>query len=322
MKNILLVTTQYRVGERIYPIIPELAKYYNLDLMKLYQMDPDWKWPGDVDLRDNFEEKYHIYFEHIHVRFPNDLDYSKYDLIITDDNRPYNGLPQLYSKRQCPVIACSHGVTEHNYHISGKDKSFDYCFVFGQKEVTADYHLPAGIPANDKLKELLYCEKKHILVIVNYLGNAGKVSTGNGTFFKLFDENVFNNIDLLSMQQKYNLPVVIKLKSRPDVNMIREQRYLLSILPDDLDYKVLYDVVDDNKLIAESIEVISAPSTLALKPIQLGIPTTLIEGTGQSGVIFNDYGSNKNFIEDTLEGGNSFNSTGCVVNYVEQLLNG
>ena len=30
--NILFVTTQYRVGERIYPIISELSKYYNLDL--------------------------------------------------------------------------------------------------------------------------------------------------------------------------------------------------------------------------------------------------------------------------------------------------
>ena len=29
-KNILFVTTQYRVGERVYPIIPELAKKYNI----------------------------------------------------------------------------------------------------------------------------------------------------------------------------------------------------------------------------------------------------------------------------------------------------
>ena len=50
--NILFVTTQYRVGERIYPIISELSKYYNLDLMKLYQMNSTYQWPGDNDLRN------------------------------------------------------------------------------------------------------------------------------------------------------------------------------------------------------------------------------------------------------------------------------
>ena len=40
MKNILFITTQYRVGERIYPIIPFLSKIYNVDLLRLYQMNP------------------------------------------------------------------------------------------------------------------------------------------------------------------------------------------------------------------------------------------------------------------------------------------
>ena len=42
-KSILLVTTQYRAGERIYPIIPHLAKEYNIDLIKLYQRHPKAK---------------------------------------------------------------------------------------------------------------------------------------------------------------------------------------------------------------------------------------------------------------------------------------
>ena len=69
MKNILFVTTQYRVGERIYPIIPKLAKKYNLDLMRLYQMDPNWKWTGDDDLRkyfDNILGFSYLKYENIH----------------------------------------------------------------------------------------------------------------------------------------------------------------------------------------------------------------------------------------------------------------
>ena len=54
MPRILFVTTQYRVGERIYPIIPKLSELYSLDLVKLYQMDPSYEWPGDNDLRNNF----------------------------------------------------------------------------------------------------------------------------------------------------------------------------------------------------------------------------------------------------------------------------
>ena len=51
MKRILLITSQYRVGERIYPIIPHLAKEYNIDLLKVYQMADNHKWVGDIDMR-------------------------------------------------------------------------------------------------------------------------------------------------------------------------------------------------------------------------------------------------------------------------------
>ena len=101
--------------------------------------------------------------------------------------------------------------------------------------------------------------------------------------------------------------------------MQKNKQYLNSILPKSLDYSIVYDVEDDNKLIAQSVEVYSAPSTLALKPIQLGIPTTLIPGTGQTG-IFYDYETNKNFIEDTLEGGKDFNSTQYYMEYIKQCI--
>ena len=315
--NILFVTTQYRVGERIYPIISELSKYYNLDLMKLYQMNQSYRWPGDIDLRNQFDNEYLQYFDNVYTNI--NTNYDKYDLIITDDNRQFNGLSEIYQRKKCLVLACSHGVTEHNYETKNVGKSYDKCFVFGRKEVKHDHQIPAGIPANDILKTYSNTEKKHILVIISYLGHEGQISTGNGTFFKLFDKQVFDSIDLLSLQQQSGYPVVIKLKSRIGLNMQKNKQYLNSILPKSLDYSIVYDVEDDNKLIAQSVEVYSAPSTLALKPIQLGIPTTLIPGTGQTG-IFYDYETNKNFIRDTLEGGKDFNSTQYYMEYIKQCI--
>jgi len=334
MPRILFVTTQYRVGERIYPIIPKLSEKYSLDLVKLYQMDPSYNWPGDNDLRNNFDNEYLKYFDNVYnheninstqIRYfseskNNNIDYNKYNLIITDDNRTFNGLGDIYRQRKCLQLACSHGVSEHGYEIHNVGKSYDGCFVFGQKEVKHDHQIPAGIPANDKLSNYLNVKKKHILVIINYLGHEGQISTGNGTFFKLFDKDVFDGIDLLSLQAQSGYPVVIKMKSREGLDIQKDKEYLNSILPNELNYSIIYDVEDDNKLIAESIEVFSAPSTLALKPIQLGIPTTLIPETGQTG-IFYDYETNENFIEDTLEGGKEFNSTQCFLNYIERCIN-
>ena len=136
----------------------------------------------------------------------------------------------------------------------------------------------------------------------------------------MFGQEVFDSLNLLELQQKHNKPLILKLKSRPDANIEKDITYLNSILPEELDFKVLMDVEDDNLLIAQSVEVISAPSTLALKSIQLEIPTTLIPETGQTG-IFYDYETNKDFIEDTLEGGKDFNSTQCFLNYIERCIN-
>ena len=355
MGRILFVTTQYRVGERIYPIIPSLAKKYNLDLVKLYQMDPSWKWPGSDDLRKYFDKDYLHYFDNVYNSV--DIDYSKYDLIITDDNRQYNGLSDIYSKRKCILLACSHGVTEHGYEVHGVNKSYDGCFVFGNKEVSEDHQIAAGIPANDELQQYKNIDKQHILVIINYLGNAGVISTGipdsdsknliafksfghhgaHRTVFRLFNKEVFDAMDLLGLQKKYNKPVVIKIKTRPTTNIQSDLDYLSEVLPKELDYKVLFDVENDNKLVAESEVVISAPSTLALKPIQLQIPTALIIGTGQVGIFYDYKGlvakkediantlkikPDKDFINQTITGGLNFNSTDYFLNYVEQCLNG
>ena len=50
-----------------------------------------------------------------------------------------------------------------------------------------------------------------------------------------------------------------------------------------LECEVITNSENIDDLISKSAVVISAPSTLSFKPIQLGIPTVLIKGGGQIG---------------------------------------
>ena len=101
MKRILFITSQYRVGERVYPILPILASEYSMDLLKVYQMVNDHKWVGDKDMRLKFDRDYLHLFESV---FEHTCDVSKYDLIISDDNRHTSKtkLATLYNQKKCP----------------------------------------------------------------------------------------------------------------------------------------------------------------------------------------------------------------------------
>ena len=107
-----------------------------------------------------------------------------------------------------------------------------------------------------------------------------------------------------------------------------------------MDCEVIANTDNINKLIAESAIVISAPSTLAFKPIQLGIPTVLIDGCGAIGH-FKDYGGlvqlkkehifnnlqkqidndiHTSFIKNTIAGGNSFTSTNIYIKRLQEII--
>ena len=95
-----------------------------------------------------------------------------------------------------------------------------------------------------------------------------------------------------------------------------------------------------DNVIANSAVVISAPSTLSFKSIQLGIPTVLIKGCGQIGKfdsyaglvdlskqqIFDsiqhqiDCGKFNEYIQNTIAGGLEFNSSQKYVNYIKTML--
>lgn len=293
-------------------------------------MAPSHKWVGDSDLRLRFDEVYGKYFKNT---FYDECDSSKYDLIISDDNRlsSKTGLNKIYKQKKSPMLACTHGNGDNPYLIEGYKNVFDKCFVFGEKEKQFEYCIPIGIPSNDELKNYQNSEKKHILIIVNFLGNR------QSPFKVNFDKKFFEKIDILSLQKEYNLPVVLKLKSRADEGGFKHNvKYLEDILPESLNYRILVDVENDNQLISESKIVISAPSTLAFKSIQLGIPTVLIDNSGQVSNFYDydglfdinkdfktylkEYTRKEEFIKNTITGGLHFNSTLLMLDEIKKLL--
>ena len=353
MNKVLLITTVYRIGERIYPIIPELSKFCSIDLLRVNEMSYDMRWYGDIDPRMIFDAKYLEFIDDVYdggfessrlnpSKELRDFDFEGYDIILYDDDRNRHGVHLLYEQTQntdCSMIGNVHG----NWWFPPKShitqfykQAFDYAFVFGQKEKDAstnnDYILTGGIPSNDELK---YYERTDdfILVIVNFLGNR------DCPFDVQFDENFMKESGLLELQKEYDKKVVFKLKSRADHPYPdRDFQYLESIVPKELDYMVMMDFEDNNQLICGANIVISAPSTFAFKSIQKGIPTILIDGAGITGNFY-DYrglvqlnkndilnsveeqienGRDEEFINYTIEGGSEFN---CTETYINKLRN-
>ena len=65
MKKVLLIATVYRVGERIYPIIPKLSEEFEVDVLKIGQMGNQIQWYGNKDLRLVFDKLYSEYVNNI-----------------------------------------------------------------------------------------------------------------------------------------------------------------------------------------------------------------------------------------------------------------
>jgi hypothetical protein len=78
---------------------------------------------------------------------------------------------------------------------------------------------------------------------------------------------------------------LVKVKSRlhdaPSYEI--DKKYVSDVLSQfDIQGEVVFDVEDDNKLICDSVCVVGAASTMMYKPIQKGIPTVMIKGSGWS----------------------------------------
>tara|TARA_B100001564_G_scaffold301395_1_gene268709 strand:- start:1604 stop:2644 length:1041 start_codon:yes stop_codon:yes gene_type:complete len=346
MKRILLIVTVYRIGERIFPIIPKLSEFAKIDVMLVYQMSKKETWYGDKDMRIKFKDDYGKYFDNVYDMDGDRLsvkgiDLSVYDLVIYDDNRDKHNINEVYKKIDCPVLANVHGNWwlngKRNHNMDEHNKAFDYVSVFGNKEKNEyknnSHILVGGIPSNDDLK---YYDRTndYILVIVNFLGNRFSPYSVN------VNEEFIKKTKLLELQKKYNKKVVFKLKSRRDHPFPqKDYDYVKSIVPKELDYITIMDFEDNNQLICGAFLVISAPSTFAFKSIQKKIPTILIKDSGIIGnfdgfpglINLNDdilknieyqieNGIDDNLIENLVEGGADFTSTDKYINNVRRLL--
>jgi len=299
VKHILFITTVYRIGERVHPIIPKLAETYKLSLLTLYQMHPGGKylnWNGAYDPRKQFHTDYGKYFQDHwsgEVYTKGFLDMSQFDAVIQDDCRDRSGLNVLYQdakRADIPVFGNQHGGNDfqpNTYPVTGVDSNFDKMFFFGQSEldyfknyVDPSRYLLGGIPANDGLKEYGRTNK-HILLITNFLGN----NPNRRYRGYQFNGEFIDKIGLREIQKKFDRPVLVKIKARlhdapsyeHDIEYVKD-----GLEKSGIDGEIVHDVLDDNKMVCDSICVIGAGSTLMYKPIQKGIPTVIIRGTGES----------------------------------------
>ena len=359
MKHILVVLTNIRINEKIRSVIPELSKHYKLSLYNIGEMSKNTKWYGNVDPRIKFREDNYKYFEEVmegdgfgfHGDSIKNINIKNgYDGIIYDDNKlmPELMMPTLYQQaksQDIPVIGNSHGNRDFNpSEVEGLGKSFDYVFVLGEKEklvyeqvCDVDKLLKGGIPSNDSLKNIKRNDD-YILVITNFLGNH---PAGSSLYSNPFNQEFVDKVDLVALSKYFEKPIVIKQKTRlddPDFN--KNVEYIHSLFPSDFGIDVVTDCDDIDGLICNSHFVISALSTLCFKPIQKGIPTVMVQGSGMVG---NFYDSNslceldkyniyesiewqqenekdKKFIETTIEGGLEFNSTQIYINQIKDIV--
>jgi len=334
--KILLLFSNHRVAEKLWPIIPELSKTYSIDLFLIGLYSFETPWIGDFDERISTVNKYRDYIDDVimgpGIQFHGDniiadlesfVDLDKYLFVLFDDNRgmsEYN-IPKFYNAckdKGITVIGNSHGNEDNPHNAVGVSHDIQMNFKTG------------GIPANDTLKNIKR-NNKHILIICNFLGNRFSPYDIN------FNKDFIIKSGIIQLSEYYNLPIVIKIKTRLDnPNYEDSINYVKNLLECD----VISNTSDIDKLIADSALVISAPSTLAFKPIQLGIPTILIKGSGAIGCYKNypglvnlnyeeiinsltdqvEHGKYNDWIDSVLAGGSQFNSSQIYVKNLRKLI--
>jgi len=344
--KLLFVLSNHRTSEKIIPIIPKLSKEYEIDLFRIGLWSLETPWVGDSDERSFIIRKYEGYCNkiingpevkfhggRITTRLSEFMDLSEYNVVLLDDNRKLEefNISQFYQdckQYNIPVIGNSHGNEDNPQNHPGV--SYDTQMVLGRNELKKiPYGIPGGIPANDSLEKL---DNKHILVIANFL------SCRNSPFPINFDEKFYNISGIEELSKAYNLPLKIKIKPRLDYpNYQDEVNYLKSFFKGE----VIVNCNDIDTLIGESTIVIGAPSTLMFKPIQIGIPTILIRGSGAIGNFQNYEGlvdldrkqiwetldrmagkpTDSNYISNIIEGGEDLTSTQKYITNLKQYLN-
>ena len=200
---------------------------------------------------------------------------------------------------------------------------------------SSDDLLEGGIPINDTLKNIKR-NNKHILVITGGVIGEGADSVQANYLDVNFNKKFVDGIDVKNLSKKYNLPLVVKQKTKlSDPDYVENINYIKNLL----ECKVVSNTENIDQLIADSFIVISAISTLAFKPIQLGIPTVVVNGSGQLGNFYDypglvnlgdrdieknleyqlNFGKFNEFIKYTIKGGEEFNSTKYYLEEIKKL---
>lgn len=209
--------------------------------------------------------------------------------IILDDSRHSLHSDQLYNiakERGVLVFANVHG--NGSYDIPPK-KIYDYLFCLGEYDkgryrsnwISDDKLLCAGIPANDSLKSYTNT-KEYILILCNFV-------LPTPTYIHS-DSSVFDKMGIRKLQEKLGLPVLFKLKHRFQSDTEKEVMCVREKFPESDTYHIIHDVDSENDLISKAACVLTYGSTMALKPIQMKIPTIIFKELGRVGCFENYLG--------------------------------
>ena len=181
---------------------------------------------------------------------------------------------------------------------------------------------------------------QNILVITNFLENERRV------FPNVFGDKFVKQIKLNDLQQKYGKKVVVKIKNRDRHFALgnpynQDIDFVKSVLKNNsIDGDVIQDIEDDNLMVSQAHSVIGISSTLCFKPIQMGIPTVVLDGGNFIGSFENFIGFCKlnevhekietqlktgrdtSYIENILEGGVDYNSIEKYTSEIKRIVNG
>jgi len=364
MKNLLFISTIHRMSERMLPAILDFhVRHGKTTILNLGQSSRNTNYQENKRYLSNFDNLpfgINVY-DGKGIRNKRDVRSKQYcfeslslvdeicerhniDAIVLDDSRDNDlnlALGWYCKKTSIKLFANSHGNTdelEWDKTFCLSNPFYDKLFVFGRFEVErfeSTYHkgkyIPGGIPENDSIKNYKK-NSKQISVIVNRVVVDGQPSE------RLFDSSVVEDIGLVDLQKKLQLPVVFKLKDRMSEDTNRDVDSLISYLPKGLDYSIVTHVENELNFLSNSKLVLSYGSTMAFKALQLNIPTIIFKGLGPIG-LFSSYKGKcdldrsyfeliekldadyfESFLPHILEGSTTFDATKRYSDYLEEEL--
>jgi len=304
--EVIFIATIHRMSERIICAINDLQKEFEVKIINFGQASFNTKYDSSLNYQnyvvDNFKESgifntsgVFSSSRHSHDKQSKELISILGDIIsnntvaiILDDSRDSLYSDDLYKiakNKNITVFANAHG--NGSYYIPPK-RIYDYLFCLGEYDkaryvslgMDSARLLCGGIPANDSLKDCVRTNE-YILVLTNFIFD--------GCSHVPFSFDVLHKMKIIELQQKLGSRVLFKLKHRMQCDRQKELDIIhKSFSGFDLIYDVVHNVESENSLVSGASCVLTYGSTMALKPIQLNIPTVIFKECGSLGC-FEDY---------------------------------